>query len=430
MKIILLGRYICRSVNNWCEMFLEEENQQTIISRYYRALVLTAIRQHKALSRIELQKITSIRLASVGGVVNGLIDAGLLEESGVGESIRGRKQKLLRLNSRGGFVIGIEFDANRIIALAVDLNSQVVGESRRTLPKPANRKRILSGIQEAMRDVLAQAGGDRGKLIGIGVADPGLIDSRRGVSIFSSTILDWRDVPLKAILEEAYGVPVTMESNTRTKTFCEKRFGEGKEAKCLMFVEFGTGIGCGVMTGDDLYRGFTESAGELGHVRVRENGPVCNCGSYGCLETQVSLPALASQAVRAIQEGAVSKILELARGNLGAVTAEHVFEAARQGDKLALGILDKAAEYFGVALAGAINLLNPELVVFSWKFGEVAAFMLDTITRVIQRQALVVATRDLKLAVSKMGEEAGALGVAVMVLDKVFEIPQLSKPKF
>jgi predicted NBD/HSP70 family sugar kinase len=411
-------------------MFLEEENQQTITSRYYRAVVLAAIRRYKAISRIQLQKITKIRLASISDLVKDLIDEGLIEEAGVGESIRGRKQKMLRLSSCGGFVIGVEFDVNRVIALAVNLNSQVVGQSQRALVKVANRKRILNAIDEAVRDVLAQAGGDRSKLIGIGVADPGVIDSKKGLSIFSSTIADWRDVPLKAILEEAFGVPVMMESNTRTKTLCEKRFGEGKDAKCLMFVEFGSGIGCGLMNGDELYRGFTESAGELGHIRVRENGPVCNCGSYGCLETQVSLPALASQAVRAMKEGAVSRILELAGGEHDAVTAEHVFEAARQGDKLALGILDKAAEYLGVAVAGAINLFNPEMVVFNWRFGQVAELLLDTIKRIIQRQALAVATRDLKLAVSKIGEEAGALGAAVMVLDKVFEIPQLSMPEF
>jgi hypothetical protein len=208
-------------------MFQEEENQQTIVSRYYRAVVLAAVRRYKAISRVQLQKITNIRLASISDLVKTLIDEGVLEEAGVGESVRGRKQKLLRLSSRSGFVIGIEFDVNRVIALAMDLNSQVVGQSQRALVKLANRKRILNAIDEAVRDVLAQVGADQSKLIGIGVADPGLINSKKGVSVFSSTIADWRDVPLRAILEEAFGVPVTMESNTRTKTFCEKRFGEG-----------------------------------------------------------------------------------------------------------------------------------------------------------------------------------------------------------
>ncbi len=411
-------------------MLLEEENQQTLTGRYYRALVLTAVRQYHAISRIQLRKVTGIRLASISKVVKDLLEEGLLEEAGSGESVRGRKQILLRLGSASGFVIGVEFDVNRVIGLAVDLTSRVVSQSQKKLPQVVNRKRILNAIQEVICDIIKQTNQNQSKLIGIGVADPGVIDSRKGISVFSSTISDWRDVPLRSILEDAFGVPVMIEANTRTKTLCEKRFGVGKEAKNLMFVEVGSGIGCGLMNGKELYRGFTESAGELGHVRVLENGPVCNCGSYGCLETQASLPALASQAVRAMKEGAVSRILELAGGEADRVTAEHVFEAARQGDKLALGILDKAAEYLGVAVAGAINLFNPEMVVFDSKLGLVSELMLETVKRVIQRQALAVATRDLKIGVSTLGEEAGALGAAVMVLDKVFEIPQRTVPEF
>jgi glucokinase-like ROK family protein len=354
----------------------------------------------------------------------------LLEESGVGESARGRKQVLLKLSSEHGIVVGVDFDVNRVIGLAVDLTSRVVGRSRTVLAAGAGREAILEAIRQTIRDVMDEAGCNGDKLVGIGIGDPGLIDSRKGISIFSSTVSDWRNVPLKAILEGTFHVPVTMEGSTRSKTLCEKRFGEGREAENFLFIEYGTGIGCGLMLNGKLFRGKTESAGELGHVRVLENGPVCTCGSYGCLETVASLPALASQAVRAIREGARSKILDMAEGDLKKVTGEHVFEAAKHGDKLALGILDKAAEYLGIGIAAAINLFNPEMVIFDSRLGKASELMLEPAMKVIQRQALAVATRGLKLEVSKMGEEAGALGAAVLVLDQMFEIPQLEVPEF
>ncbi len=410
-------------------MTLEQDNS-TLTTRYYRALILNAVRHYGEISRIELQKVTGIRLASITEFVRQLINEGQLEESGLSGSARGRKQVLLRLGTEQGVVVGGDFDAKRVIAVAMNMVSQVVARNRSEIPAGAGRETILNVIRRVIREVMSQAEQKGEKLAGIGIGDPGLIDSQKGISIFSSIVSDWRNVPLKAILEEAFHVPVTIEGSTRAKTLCEKQFGEGKKVKNFLYIEYGLGIGCGLMMNGEIYRGMTESSGELGHVRVMENGPVCNCGSYGCLETVASLPALASQAVRAIREGAGSKITELVAGELEKVTGEHVFEAGKLGDKLALGILDKAAENLGIGVATALNLFNPEMVIFDSRLRNAAEFMLEPAMKVIQRQALMVSTKKIRLEVSKMGEEAGAMGAAVRVLDQMFAIPQLRVPEF
>jgi predicted NBD/HSP70 family sugar kinase len=198
----------------------------------------------------------------------------------------------------------------------------------------------------------------------------------------------------------------------------------------MMFIEFGTGIGCGMIFQGELFRGFTESAGELGHMRVMENGPVCNCGSFGCLEAVASLPAIGMRATKMIKEGVTSAILELAGGEVDKITAGHVFQAARKGDKLALVIVDEVARYLGIGIANAVNFFNPEMVVFDEALGEVEDLILEPVRKTIKRQALEISTRQLRFEVSRMGEEAGALGAATLVLDKFFEIPQLKIPDY
>jgi len=370
-------------------------------------------------------------MASITGLVKELTESEALEEAGVTtDSDRGRKQVLLRLNPRHRFVVGVEFEADRVVGLVADLEAKVVARSERALLGRPEKAAILKGIAETLREVIERAGCSMEKLAGIGVADPGIVDTRRGVSVLSSTIQGWRDVPVKEILEADFRRPVILEESTRSKTLCEKKYGAGREADSLMFIEFGAGIGCGLVLGGELYRGSSESAGELGHTRVMENGPVCNCGSYGCLESVASLPAIAARAVRAIREGANSGILDLAGGSLEGITSDHVFVAGRNGDKLALGIIDDAVRYLGYGIANAVNLFNPEMVVFDAKLGAVADLILEPVKQIIRRQGLEVSTRNLKLEVSRMGEEAGALGAATMVLEKVFEIPQLAIPEY
>lgn len=367
-------------------------------------------------------------MASITERVKELSRSSLLEEAGTTESDRGRRQVLLRLNPQSGFVVGVEFDADHIIGVVVDMEARVIARSRRILPREQRKDPIIQGIVETIDDVLRQLGG-REKIRGIGVADPGLVDSRRGMAVLSTTIKEWRDVPVKEILESRFGLPVTMDENTRAKALYENRFGSGRNVRNLMFIEFGSGIGCGIIHQGELYRGSCDSAGELGHMRVMENGPVCNCGSYGCLEAVASLPAIAFRSAKAIREGANSMILDLAAGQIERIAPEHVFAAARQGDKLALGIIDEAVKYLGIGIANAINLLNPEMVVFDPRLGEVEDLVIKPLKNAIKRHALDVAMRNLTIEVSRMGEEAGAVGAATLVLDQVFQMPRMNWPE-
>jgi glucokinase-like ROK family protein len=396
---------------------------------YHSAILLNTVRKCAPVSRTKLCEMTGIRMASITELVRHLIEQKILFEAGTHGIERGRKHVLLKLNSSFAAAIGVEFDAQRAIGLAINLEETIIGRVEINYPASPDRSTIITGITSVIHQLKEKFDLEDETILGIGIADPGLIDTRKGISVFSSTINDWREVPLRNILESELGDKVTLEESTRAKTISEKRFGAGRDTDNLMYIEYGIGIGCGLVLDGKIYRGGNETAGEIGHVRVMENGPVCACGSFGCLETVASLPAIAGKARKSISEGANSMILELADGVMETISADHVFEAARRNDKLALSIIDETAKYLGVGISSAINLFNPNRIVFDSTFGKVQDILLEPVKNAIHRNALQKSTMNLEYFVSELGDESGALGAATMVLDRFFDIPQLSIPE-
>ncbi|MBN1435459.1 MAG: ROK family protein [Sedimentisphaerales bacterium] len=398
---------------------------------YHRAVVLNCVRQCRAVSRTKIAELTGIRLASITELVKGLCDEGLVGEIGQTDNgARGRKRVQLGLRKDYGFAVGVEFDADHVAATVLNVAGEVVGHERRSLAFGPDGESGVAQILDIVKTLCKKMQIGLDKLVGVGLADPGLVDSAEGVSILSTTIPGWRDVPLVNLVGGALQVPAYLEENTRAKLLAEKTCGAARDADYVMYVDFGYGIGCSVSMPNGAYRGHTESAGELGHTCVVENGPICQCGSYGCLETVASLPAIARLAREAIAHGGGSQILELADGKVERITPEHVFQAGRQRDKLALAILEQTGRYLGVAIANAVNLFNPELIVFDSRMASVADLLVEPIKNVVIRQALRVATKGLRFEVSQLGEQAGALGAATFVLEKFFAVPQLSIPRF
>ena len=400
-------------------------------SMYNRAVILNCVRRCGDVSRTRIRELTGIRMASITELVKELVDDGLVAEKGTAGngSDRGRKRTQLKLNEGYGFAVGIEFDADHVAGVVLDVRANVVAEARVNEPCGGDRETGVGQIVDMVCRLVKQADISADKLVGIGVADPGLVDSEKGVSVLCTTVEGWENVPIRQLIGERFGVSIHLEENTRAKLLAEKAYGVGRGVGHLMFIDFGSGVGCSVMSPAGVYRGRTESAGELGHTCVVENGAVCRCGSYGCLETVASLPAIGRRARVAMDEGAQSLISKLAGGN-EKVTADHVFEAARQGDKLALSIVDETGRFFGLAVANAVNLFNPEVVIFDQRLAEIGDLLLDPIKRTVARQALQIATRDLRFELSRMGEMAGAMGAATLVLDDLFAIPQLPIPDF
>ena len=393
-----------------------------------RAVILDVVRRLGPLSRIDIHELTHLRQGTISTLVRELIGEQQVFESGLSDNPLGRKQVLLRLNEDYGYIGAIEFDAEQVVSAVLNLGAKVKFKSIETTRLDAGVDGLVQQLLGCARNMLRRANVKQRSLVALGVADPGLIDSRAGVSVTSSTIDFWKNVPLRSVFEKEFRVPFLLEGNTRARTLAERTLGAGEGAKDMLYLDYGTGIGLGVITEGRLLRGSKECAAEFGHTHLMPDGPACQCGSFGCLEAIAGAPALAARARKAVAEGGSSKVIEVAGGN--PVTGFHVLEAARQGDKLCAALVEDAARHLGLGLANTVNLFNPSLIVVDRRLGAADPGFLDQVTRAVRRGALDRAMQGLTFRLSRLGEEAGVLGIALLAIERRFEIPVLHAPKF
>lgn len=393
-----------------------------------RAVILDIVRRLGSQSRVDIHRLTHLRQGTISLLVRELLRENRLVEGGLSDNPMGRKQMLLRLNEDFGYIGAIEFDAEQVVTAVLNLGAKIKFQSVEPTRLDGGVEGLLAQLVDCARVAARRANADKVPLLAMGVADPGLIDSREGVSILSSTIDFWKGVPLRSVFEKEFQVPFLLESNTRARTVAERSVGAGAGAADMLYLDYGTGIGLGVITEGRLLRGSRECAAEFGHTHVMPDGPACQCGSFGCLEAIAGAPAMAARARKAIREGGASIVVRLAGD--GPITAGHVLEAARQGDKLCGALVEDVARHLGLGLANIVNLFNPSLIVLDRRLGAADPGFLDQITRAVRRGALEYAMQGLTFRFSELGEEAGVLGVALLAIEKLFEIPMLHAPKF
>lgn len=236
-------------------------------------------------------------------------------------------------------------------------------------------------------------------------------------------------ITLRERLERELGFPCVVLSNTRAKTIAERTMGAGQNAEDMTFIEYGVGIGCGIVSGGRVLEGSTWAAGEFGHTHLSDNGPVCKCGSFGCLEAIAGVSALELRARRAVAQGGSSLCLSLAVDNPDDISGWHVLQVASRGDKLCTRVVDEMVGTLGLGIANLVNLFNPTLVVLDARLETAGEGVLAQIKRVVQCQALAPSSEHVQFRFAKLGPEAALIGTALAVLNRHFEIPVLRPPK-
>ncbi|OIO72668.1 MAG: hypothetical protein AUJ85_09620 [Elusimicrobia bacterium CG1_02_37_114] len=402
----------------------DKVNKKLTQSDLDKIVILNTIRKSSLpLTRTKIAQITGIRLPRITHYVKNLIcDGFIIEDIPQQKSNKEpRKNIPLKINGQKGFVIGIELHPDWISGVLVDLAGNLV--------KKTTKKPDLSKGTNYIIDMLIGTINEIGegyilpekKILKIGISDPGLVDIKKGISIFSTIIDGWENIPLGDIISEKFKIPVIIESAPRAKAWAEKCIGAGKDVNNLIFIEYGPGIGAGIIMDGKLFYGTQYTAGEFGHTYIKENRQPCTCGASGCLESLVSTAAIIKHVRSSIEEGTVSSVSELVDGDLNNITFEVILKAAKMKDKLCMNHLDEIGEYIGIGIANLVNLFNPEMIMFDNQLAQIDNFLITTIENIVKRRALSQATKSLKFEVSNIGTEKGALGVSVLVLDQIFK---------
>lgn len=366
----------------------------------------------KPATRSELARLTGLSPATVTNLTKELIAQGLVQESRTLESVGGRPPVLLEFNSMAGKVIGVRISRTRVQAALVNLGADALAWSEELLPDHSPEA-VLQAALAVVGRLCVRNRVNLEELVGVGVAVPGIVQEASG-TVRLSTFLNWREVPLGSLLQEALGVPVLVQRNGNASALAECYLsGEGTVTD-LLYVHLGDGIGAGLVLDGRIYSGRTGRVGEIGHNIVDPHGPPCLCGNRGCLEALVSGNALAKQGQQLAASGKSPYLQAAAQES--PLTAGHLIAAALQGDAAAGELLVNAGQYIGKAVAGIVNLLDMDEVVLGGDLLEAGEILLDSLERSFYSALLPFRVPEVRLRVSTIGPKAGVLGAATVVI--------------
>ncbi|HVM28763.1 MAG TPA: ROK family transcriptional regulator [Mycobacteriales bacterium] len=363
--------------------------------------IVQALRERGALSRPELQAETGLSRGAVTTAAAVLCRQGLVHEAEPRlTGALGRPAVVLRLDRRAGLAVGLDIGKRHVRVAVADLAQEVLGERREEIEPDLSADAVLDLAVALVDAVLQESGCDRTMIVGAGLAVPGPVHGPTG-ELGSATILPgWVGVRPRAEVYGRLGVPVLVDNDANVGALAEWTWGAGQGVTDLAYVKVATGIGCGLILNGRPFRGAGGTAGEIGHLPVMPNGPVCRCGNRGCLETVAG-----AEAVR-----------DLLRPVLGDVEIASVARRAQEGDLACRRVMADTGTLIGQAVASLVNLVNPRRLVIGGPFAAVGDVLLDPLRQAVLRSAIPSAAAELEVVPSALAERAEVLGAVALVL--------------
>lgn len=316
------------------------------------------------------------------------------------------------------FIIGIDIGGTNLVvgAVAEDGSRLVALNSEPTRPEEGPDA-VLRRLAGQARRTIDQVKGEvpDAEILGVGVGAPGPLDTRQGI-VFLTPNLGWVNLPLRQRMADGLGLPATLDNDANCAVLGEWWRGAARGTRHAIGFTIGTGIGGGIIVDGRLYHGASDCAGEFGHMTIDTGGRRCNCGNYGCIEAYASGPAIALRAIEAIESGADSRIPGYVAGDLRRVTAQTVYQAAQDGDDLALEVVRDTAKYLGVAVANLVNVFNPEVVVICGGVTLAGDRLFVPLQQEVNRRAFKPAVQACRIVPGELTGTAGVYGAAASFL--------------
>jgi glucokinase-like ROK family protein len=387
--------------------------------------VLELVRRGRAHSRSALVERTGLSRAVVTQRVNELLARGFLVET-TAPSTGGRPPKQLELRADAGHVLVADIGATSIDVAIADATGQVLAHIGEPADVAEGPDPILGQVDDLLARLL-ETHEAPGELWAVGIGVPGPVEFRTGHPISPPIMPGWEGYPVREHFVARHHVPVWVDNDVNIMALGEWRAGLAHGHDDFIFVKVGTGIGSGIVSNGRIHRGAQGSAGDIGHVQVAsDDQQVCRCGKLDCLEAHAGGAALAREGTLLAESGE-SVRLATVLADRGRITARDVIRAARAGDPATVRLLDHSAHLVGQTLAGLANFFNPSLIVVGGGVAHAGDAYLATIRQVIYARSTALATRDLLVQFSRLGNRAGVIGGASMVLDELFSAPQLAR---
>jgi predicted NBD/HSP70 family sugar kinase len=366
--------------------------------------ILALIREGHASTRAEIVELTGLSRSTVAQRVDALLAQRLLISGGGGTSTGGRPPSVLRFNGDAGVVLAADLGVTHARIAIANLNGLVLAELAEEIAISSGPLRVLDWLEAGFDQLLSDVGRRSADVRAIGVGVPGPVEFARGTPVNPPIMPGWHGFPVGARLSQRFGAPALVDNDVNVMAIGEHS-ANWRTVDDLVFLKVGTGIGMGIIVGGRVLRGARGSAGDFGHVRVHGHPDViCTCGNEGCLEAVAGGGALAAELC-----------------SLGHPTANTraLVEYVQAGNADAVRLVRNAAREIGDALAGIINVLNPDVLVIGGDLAGAGGLLLAGVREVIYQRSTPLATQSLEISLSETSERDGIVGAAALAIGHV-----------
>ena len=375
--------------------------------------ILEMIRTGTATSRSEIGRATGLSRPSVALRVTELINSGLVVERTGAVSSGGRPPTLLEFNAESGLILTSALGMARSQAAVCDLNGAVLVRAPGSPDMEQGPDATVPWLLDTWSEQIAALGRGPSDVRGVGIGLPGTVEFHAGRAEDRPFLGKWAGVALAPLIAERFPVPVLVDNDVNVMALGEHVAGGHGHPDDMVFVKVSTGIGAGLLSGGNLLRGALGAAGELGHIPVRGGGGLpCRCGNTDCLEAVAGGRRLLERAAE--QGRPVAGLKDLV-------------SLAGEGDAVAVTLIREAGRRLGEALAGAVNLLNPEVIVLGGDLSEAYDHLVAGVREVVFQQCTALATRQLRVVPSSLWDDAGVRGCATLVAEEILSPDAVNK---
>ena len=378
--------------------------------------LLRLLRDEGSRSRAELGDVVRLSRSKLAVEIDRLVELGLIEPAGLAASRGGRRSSIVRLSPRLR-VVGIDIGATSIDVAVTNGELEILGHAA----MPCNVREGPDVVLERALDLLGKLRGEGllDEIHGAGIGVPGPVSFREGMPVVPPIMPGWDRFPVREVISQRLGCPVLVDNDVNIMALGEVHAGLARSVDDFLLVKIGTGVGCGIVVGGNVYRGMSGSAGDIGHIRVDDGGPTCVCGNVGCLEAYFSGAALARDATAAARTGRSAFLAERLE-EAGELSAVDVAAAVAAGDSVAVRMVREGGRRVGQVLAGLISFFNPALVVIAGGVAGLGHVLLAEIRSVVYRRSAPLATGNLPIVLSELEDTAGVIGATRLISDHVF----------
>ena len=408
-------------MSNKNELLYGTKSNQTFLKNINTKKILNLLWEHDRLSRLELAEYSRLNKKTITNIVTPLLENNVVESAGFKESENGRRQELLQLVPSHSYHIGLDVGATQLQCVIIDFRGHIIAEQGAELRVGTDASIIMKMARSLMNSVIRQSGLDRGAIASLGFSIPGFIDREKGVSRGAAILPNSEDIPVRDILTEELDVPFYIEDSSRAMALAEYRLGAGRGASDYILFDLGYGVGCGIFIDGQMYMGANSKSGEIGHTIVKPDGPYCERGHYGCIESIASGMAIARNAIVRLKSGEETLLTGIAGADVDSITARDVVMAAELGDRLSCDILREAGKYLAIGVVNALHFFNPSLIILGGRLMTSGNVLFDTMMEFIRANTVPPIYQDVRIVRSEMGAHSAALGAALLYLQDYFD---------